>query len=225
MNEKKVQDALLQAIETIIDNKIKNLRFNYYIDAVICNVNSDDNGNNTYDIKYNNVTYRYVPSFQKSQFQVGDVVQVLIKNGDWNKKFIDDKVKHDSYKLADEIDNLTTDINSLQNKTYTMGDSGIWTYRKWEAGLAECWGVYSYTDTNYLTVGDFGAYKAEDIEFPTGLFTETPLVTYSGSVGSGFCLTGTIVNCTKEKISCYALANTNGSKNCKFYIQATGKWK
>ena len=93
-NNKDVQNALLKTIETRIDNKIKNLKFNYYVDAVICNINTSSNGNGTYDIKYNNVIYTNVPSFQGSQFQVGDVVQILVKHGDWNKKFIDDKVKH-----------------------------------------------------------------------------------------------------------------------------------
>lgn len=33
----------------------------------------------------------------------------------------------------------------LQDYIVEQGSKGIWTYRKWNSGIAECWGVYSYS--------------------------------------------------------------------------------
>lgn len=33
-----------------------------------------------------------------------------------------------------------------------QGTSGNWTYRKWNSGIAECWGEYKTTITHYVSV-------------------------------------------------------------------------
>ena len=57
------------------------------------------------------------------------------------------------------------------------GTDGIWTYRKWSDGTAECWGKISTTYTNSKGWGggkymDFGTKT-----FPTNLFTAQPILT------------------------------------------------
>lgn len=89
-NEKKAQDALLEAIDIMIENKLKKLNFNYYVDGVVKSKNDD----NTYDVLINGVIYKNIPSKNNFQYLVNDTVQILIKNGNWNKKFIDDIVGH-----------------------------------------------------------------------------------------------------------------------------------
>ena len=37
------------------------------------------------------------------------------------------------------------DSNNTKDYIVEQGTSGIWTYRKWNSGLAECWGVYTMT--------------------------------------------------------------------------------
>ena len=90
MNKKKeTQDALLEAIEIMIENKLKKLAFNYYVDGVI----QKKNDNDTYDVLINNTLYKNIPSRYNSHYAVnyanGTIVQILVRNGDWNKKFID----------------------------------------------------------------------------------------------------------------------------------------
>ena len=88
-NKKQTQDALLEAIDIMIDRKIKKLGFNYYVDGVI----QSKNDNNTYDVLINNTLYTNIPSKHNFEYLVNDTVQILVKNGDWNKKFIDDKIR------------------------------------------------------------------------------------------------------------------------------------
>ena len=89
-NEKKAQDALLEAIDIMIENKLKKLNFNYYVDGVIQSKNND----NTYDVLINGAVYKNIPSKHNFDYSVNDTVQILVKNGNWNKKFIDDTINH-----------------------------------------------------------------------------------------------------------------------------------
>lgn len=63
-----------------------------------------------------------------------------------------------------DLENILNEIMSVQKESdYVVdyGTSGIWTYRKWDSGIAECWGR---TDTVVPTSG----YYAEAL--PTGVF-------------------------------------------------------
>lgn len=104
------------------------------------------------------------------------------------------------------------------------GTSGIWTYRKWSNGIAECWGVWDGTLSHYVTfAGWYGYSKA--IGLPTSLFISTPICTYSAYVGNSFGLTGTVTTNTTSNISCFAVANCSGSQTVRFYMRVIGKWK
>ena len=60
-----------------------------------------------------------------------------------------------------------------------QGTSGIWTYRKWNSGIAECWGTY----TTSISVGNsssaYSVYRSGNIGIPAYpfTFTGTPNVT------------------------------------------------
>lgn len=104
------------------------------------------------------------------------------------------------------------------------GTSGIWTYRKWSDGTAECWGTWSGSLTNYGT--SFGGYAFyTTVNFPTGLFTDMPVVAYSGTVDSGFALTGTILAGTKDSVNCYAISSVGYTQPVNFYLICKGRWK
>lgn len=65
-----------------------------------------------------------------------------------------------------------------------QGTDGIWTYRKWLNGTAECWG---HQDVESTTYSANGGYKAISGVLPSGLFITTPdIVIASGRI------TGTI---------------------------------
>lgn len=90
MNDfKKMQEAIIKAIDTIVNDKLKKIKYNYYVDGIIQN---KSHTGNSYDVLIANETYKNIPSKHKLKYNVGDVVQILVKNGDWNKKFIDGAV-------------------------------------------------------------------------------------------------------------------------------------
>lgn len=101
-NNKQAQEALLQAVDIMVDNKLKKINFNYYVDGVI----KKDNGDGTYNVLINGTMYNNIPSEHKLIYSVGSTVQILIKNGDWNKKFIDDKSYHNDYMISQQYKSI-----------------------------------------------------------------------------------------------------------------------
>lgn len=47
-----------------------------------------------------------------------------------------------------------------------QGTKGIWTYRKWESGIAECWGNYVGTGINAVENNYSGYYYSKSIDIP-----------------------------------------------------------
>ena len=85
---KSEQKAILDACRIIVENQIKNLKYNYYIDGVV----TKKNGDGTYNIKNSGNTFENIKARTGLTLSEGDSVQIMIKNGDFNNKFIDDKI-------------------------------------------------------------------------------------------------------------------------------------
>lgn len=91
-NFKAIQDAIINAISTLIDGKLKKLKFNYYVDGVIVkNDGLDGRYSPTYTVNINGFEYKNIPSQCDAGHNNGDKVQIIVQNGDWNKKIIDNK--------------------------------------------------------------------------------------------------------------------------------------
>lgn len=108
-----------------------------------------------------------------------------------------------------------------------QGTNGIWTYRKWKSGIAECWGRRDVTISVTLNYG--GAYYGTDgVSFPTGLFSAEPTVSASrqGRAGAGLIHISPYA-VSSSKID-YFITNTNASyPNAPLGIsfEAKGLWK
>lgn len=83
--EREIQDSILKAIDTVVKNFIGQLGFNYYKDGKIVAINLPYY---TVEIDQENYTMKARTGLT---LNIGDIIQVMIKNGDWSRKFIDDK--------------------------------------------------------------------------------------------------------------------------------------
>ena len=132
--------------------------------------------------------------------------------------------------------NLSINSNLLSSFVTETGTDGIWTYRKWSDGTAECWGQYT-TTMNFtgssgvtgLLVGDVGL----EIDFPTGLFVETPRCysKYHGASKSGttyasfdYIASDTLSSTHTHKISILRIGGTVSGLTAKADFYAIGKW-
>ena len=137
----------------------------------------------------------------------------------------------DSNEFADFMSDLDISGSELETTQadwiVEQGVDGIWTWRKWQSGIAECWGdTGEITLTNYTTIGTFLYGYNTSVQFPTNLFVSKPIVTYSAYVGNGFALTGTETqSITTSAVSLYALCTATGSKTTIWQVSAKGRWK
>ncbi len=107
-----------------------------------------------------------------------------------------------------------------------QGTSGIWTYRKWNSGIAECWGTTSVPSTSYSANG---GYKNVTETLPSGLFNVTPtVVTANGRIDSvigtdiGFTAPNDTTSIQTYLINRYSSAVT---KTGMVYWTVKGTWK
>ena len=102
-----------------------------------------------------------------------------------------------------------------------QGTSGIWTYRKWNSGIAECWGEYSKTEPAHTN--DIGIY----VYFPF-TFKSAPLVNV-GFKGGGwdyyvaYAIGGENTTTTYSRLS--YTNNFSESTTITGQIIVKGKWK
>ena len=117
-------------------------------------------------------------------------------------------------------------------KVVESGTSGMWTYRKWSDGTAECWGIVSKT-TNFAVWAApiyYGTTYTGNQAYPTNLFISEPVVTALMQHGGGADVwlgldSQNPANNTRSP-SFYPLRlNTTGQATYKVGIHAIGKWR
>lgn len=112
-----------------------------------------------------------------------------------------------------------------------QGTSGIWTYRKWNSGIAECWGTTAEAALTYQAWGSvYEAQISRVILFPSGLFVDTPTVVASpipisggGIMSIEFTGDGVSASQIPRLYAVRPTAITNGVASAS--IHATGRWK
>ena len=114
-------------------------------------------------------------------------------------------------------------ISPVTDYVVAEGTSGIWTYRKWNSGIAECWTTSTLNTTGTAWANIMGGYGySVSYNFPSGLFISSPVTSGNGRTGSGsgfvFCYG------TTTKITAYVVGNQEDPKlTVEFF--AKGKWK
>ena len=114
------------------------------------------------------------------------------------------------------------------------GTSGIWTYRKWNSGIAECWGKKSISATLNNAWGSLytsGELTASNVTFPSGLFIEVPNVNvslYNNGAGAFIMVGGNFTPPSTTSTGSYELARGNSNSSSFSYgfnYQVMGRWK
>lgn len=119
-------------------------------------------------------------------------------------------------------------LSKILNSPFIVeeGTSGIWTYRKWNSGIAECWGRYQYRTTGTTQWGStYYNTPTASIAFPTSLFMETPAVSALQVANSiqGMVAVSSVNTTT---VNLYNVRGaSSGSGTLIFSVHAIGKWK
>lgn len=138
--------------------------------------------------------------------------------------------------------NFETIINWLENKVnyclselsqrlgvdwiVEQGTSGIWTYRKWNSGIAECWTSAWQIDTAGSVSSLMGGYYGKVIADLPFTFVTVGNISGNGCTGTGlgwvYCGVDSTNNATQVNI--YVCGNQN-STAIKYRCHVTGTWK
>ena len=108
------------------------------------------------------------------------------------------------------------------------GEVGIWRYRLWADGTAECWGVYQEVESSAFTAtGNVYYRNIAGITFPTinnvSIFVEAPVVNATikfGNIGAA-----SVGNITKDSFQAGILSDVATSRQVSLEIHAIGRWK
>ena len=113
-----------------------------------------------------------------------------------------------------------------------QGISGIWTYRKWNSGLAECWGVYTMTTAATKTWGSlyYSDTLAPRINYPftfTSRPQESAFLHGSSVAGWVYPEAGGIGLNTTTQTGQYGFVRptTIASSEVKYEYTVVGRWK
>lgn len=92
-----------------------------------------------------------------------------------------------------------TKVDYIKNKpndyVVEQGTSDIWTYRIWNSGVVECWGIHTFTGGVNTLKGGIYVGEREFIALPTNLFAEKPMVNITSEIEAN---EGIILACTDE---------------------------
>lgn len=135
---------------------------------------------------------------------------------------------HDSNKPNTLQSNWDLEIkgNMIADFVVEQGTSGIWTYRKWYSGIAECWGESPQNITTTLSGNGYYAYGYTNyIQFPNDFFLSNtkPIVSVT-NYGGGY-LRAAIKEIGQSSVQFYITTEWAGTWDASFWIRAIGKWK
>lgn len=106
------------------------------------------------------------------------------------------------------------------------GSDGIWTYRKWNSGIAECWCYITGASTSLST--SYGAmyYGAQKTQaFPTGLFNDFPKFVNAQVYDNGNGTQASLSTWNKDSMSWYPYGLHNTTITIGYTLEAKGRWK
>ena len=115
-----------------------------------------------------------------------------------------------------------------------QGTSGIWEYRKWYSGIAECWGEGTFNISGWNKWGVlYESSNTYQATYPSGLFVSTPVTTVSVSriawepTRIGTCGLEVFDSASKTTTpTYYALRPSEGAAGTIYLsITARGRWK
>ena len=129
-----------------------------------------------------------------------------------------------------DLTNILNEVlpNTSVDYIVEQGTSGIWTYRKWNSGIAECWGTVSWSITSWSAWGStyYSTYSSQ-VDYPTGLFTSAPKRMTGNDLSNGDSWLGTQNNGTASKTpKFFLMRGANGSSGTGYVaVHAIGTWK
>lgn len=123
------------------------------------------------------------------------------------------------------VNNLTFSGGISVDWIVEEGKSGAWTYRKYNSGIAECWGYYDEGSIAFSNLWTYAYYSAQITRsFPTNLFVESPVITSSCQSNAGLNYI-TLITGSSTTLVYYITSSKAETRTCWSHFHAIGRWK
>ena len=108
-----------------------------------------------------------------------------------------------------------------------QGTSGIWAYRKWASGVAECWlesdlSLTGSTPVAYMNDSAYLTHATVNLPFT---FKTQPRSVAEGSLGTGSGFVNVLPESGYSKVTVYVTGNQNSAEITIRSMIVTGRWK
>lgn len=115
----------------------------------------------------------------------------------------------------------------VADRVVEEGTSGIWSYRKWYSGKAECWGKQQYTVDVTSAWGTLFESPTMRESFITGFFVDTPITTLSVEPLAYAVMLEYAESGNKDRTPVFCAVRPKSQAGVSFNViyHAHGKWK
>ena len=126
------------------------------------------------------------------------------------------------------INTQSLKINNIEiDYIVSQGTSGIWTYRKWNSGKAECWleselTLTGITPVAYMNGSAYYSYATFDLPFT---FKTLPRGVADGRLGTGLGFANVTPENGGRSVTVYVTGNQESSAITIYAMMVTGRWK
>lgn len=136
------------------------------------------------------------------------------------------KIEQGIFDASATADTAKSVTDSTTDFVVDEGTDGDWTYRKWNSGIAECWGQHTQTITGTAGWGSiYYTTPTAQIDYPTSLFIIPPTLSASNvsTVAQGSVA---VSGNNATRCALYVVRGASaGSSSVIFSVYAVGKWR
>ena len=118
-------------------------------------------------------------------------------------------------------------VSGIADYIVEEGTSGIWSYRKWNSGIAECWGKQTISNATWNAWGNaYVSLVISGVEYPF-TFIETPdeIMTVSTPAGSCYPLIYADNTTTTSGRAQTVRPGTGSTTAITYHYRICGRWK
>lgn len=115
----------------------------------------------------------------------------------------------------------------IKDYVVQQGTSGIWTYRKWNSGTAECWlendlSLTGITPVAYMNDSAYLTHATVNLPF---VFKTRPSCVADGRLGTGLGFVNVIVESGYSQVTVYVTGNQESADITIGSMTVTGRWQ
>lgn len=192
----------------------------FVVDTVLSKASDNAIANKAVAAKFEDIETNMTEAVENTNAELG------------NRELLSNKVNSFSeYVSEDDAKVQYPSIQCLKDIVHIVesGTDGIWNYRKWSDGTAECWGRSSISGISTISARGTYYYNSEvTVNYPSGFFSSKPVTNIILSPSTGFAFpSDTTSSGSKDFAQFFIVTPNEGTSDITVYysIHAIGRWK